>query len=418
MKKLLIIFTIKFPFGTGGNAEPFLETESRYYRNFDKVIFIPLLNSKIFLARKIEHPNYTILEKGSIIRTFFLLINIIFSSFFLKEFILLLKKKKFIIRSLLHLVLFIFNSSYLMSKFSLNKKIFNGFDKVYIYSYWFHLTAFSGYLLKRDFLHNAILISRAHRFDVYEEANKINYIPLRSYLLEKYDRIFFISEDAKKYFEKKYNDHYFEKYFVSKLGVLNSYKSTNSKSSDIQEINKNSLFVLSCSRMTDIKRIDKILDIVSNYDKKIHWVHIGDGPLYKNIFKKASLIKSINFSFELLGNLTNDKVRAFYLNNKIDFFINLSDSEGIPVSIMEAISFSIPVIATDVGGTSEIVIDNVTGKLLSKNFTSGEIYTFFDKFLLNIDFVYSLKKSCFNFFERNFNADTNYRKFIKEILNK
>ena len=45
----------------------------------------------------------------------------------------------------------------------------------------------------------------------------------------------------------------------------------------------------------------------------------------------------------------------YYKNNIIDIFINLSASEGIPVSIMDAISFGIPCIATNVGGTGEIV---------------------------------------------------------------
>ena len=44
----------------------------------------------------------------------------------------------------------------------------------------------------------------------------------------------------------------------------------------------------------------------------------------------------------------------------VDLFLTVSANEGIPVSIMEAQSFGIPVIATDVGGISEIV-NNVNG---------------------------------------------------------
>ncbi|NCO54621.1 MAG: glycosyltransferase, partial [Bacteroidetes bacterium] len=51
----------------------------------------------------------------------------------------------------------------------------------------------------------------------------------------------------------------------------------------------------------------------------------------------------------------------------VDLFINVSESEGIPVSIMEALSAGIPVIATNVGGTNEIV-NNDVGFLIDKEF--------------------------------------------------
>ena len=40
---------------------------------------------------------------------------------------------------------------------------------------------------------------------------------------------------------------------------------------------------------------------------------------------------------------------------------------------MEAMSYGIPIIATDVGGTREIVIHSVNGYLLSKNFSNHDI---------------------------------------------
>ena len=51
----------------------------------------------------------------------------------------------------------------------------------------------------------------------------------------------------------------------------------------------------------------------------------------------------------------------------------MSETEGIPVSIMEAQSYGIPVIATNVGGTSEIVHDGINGVLLSRNFDTADL---------------------------------------------
>ncbi len=47
-----------------------------------------------------------------------------------------------------------------------------------------------------------------------------------------------------------------------------------------------------------------------------------------------------------------------------DIFVLTSLWEGIPVSIMEAMASRLPVIATDVGGVSEIVVNNETGILV------------------------------------------------------
>ncbi|NMC40567.1 MAG: glycosyltransferase, partial [Bacteroidales bacterium] len=53
-------------------------------------------------------------------------------------------------------------------------------------------------------------------------------------------------------------------------------------------------------------------------------------------------------------------------------FINVSSSEGVPVSVMEALSFGIPVIATDAGGTSEIV-NNTNGRLIPVDFDPKDL---------------------------------------------
>ncbi len=53
--------------------------------------------------------------------------------------------------------------------------------------------------------------------------------------------------------------------------------------------------------------------------------------------------------------MSNDKILDVYEQFDVDFFINLSDSEWIPVTIMEAMPMGIPVIDRNVGGISEIV---------------------------------------------------------------
>ena len=74
-----------------------------------------------------------------------------------------------------------------------------------------------------------------------------------------------------------------------------------------------------------------------------------------------------------MGNVNNNQVIDFYRTNPPHVFINVSSSEGVPVSIMEAISFGIPIIATDVGGNPEICIENYNGFLLNKDFSNQDL---------------------------------------------
>jgi glycosyltransferase involved in cell wall biosynthesis len=148
---------------------------------------------------------------------------------------------------------------------------------------------------------------------------------------------------------------------------------------------------------------------------KITWVHFGDGPKLAEIKALALEILSSNITFEFKGRVTNKEVLTWYAENNPSLFINVSTTEGIPVSIMEAMSFGIPVIATDVGGCSEIV-NNENGMLLSANPTREEIADGIVKLMQFSKPEFNLKKrSALNTFNEKFNAEMNYKDFIERI---
>ena len=125
-----------------------------------------------------------------------------------------------------------------------------------------------------------------------------------------------------------------------------------------------------------------------------------------------------NIQVHFAGSLPNSKVLEFYESNPVDLFINVSSSEGIPVSIMEAASRGIPVIATNVGGTSEIVNETIgSGFLLPENVTPSDIAERLNTFYnLPQKAKEEMRDAAFHAWENDFNAEKNYREFCRYLL--
>ena len=84
---------------------------------------------------------------------------------------------------------------------------------------------------------------------------------------------------------------------------------------------------------------------------------------------------------------------------------------------MEALSFGIPVIATDVGGTSELVSDKV-GELISSTFTTESLGQNIEKLLnLKSEELLLLRSNARSIFELKVNAKINYLLFYQKINN-
>ncbi|MFA6074750.1 MAG: glycosyltransferase family 4 protein [Negativicutes bacterium] len=91
---------------------------------------------------------------------------------------------------------------------------------------------------------------------------------------------------------------------------------------------------------------------------------IGGGPdidKMKNQFDKSSVAKEIKFFGETAY------VERELLN--YDVFVLSTIWEGLPISIIEAMRAGLPVVASNVGGNSDLIVDEVTGYL----FESGDV---------------------------------------------
>ena len=141
---------------------------------------------------------------------------------------------------------------------------------------------------------------------------------------------------------------------------------------------------------------------------KTEWTHIGGGNDFEELKKQTANLPK-NIKINLTGQVSANDVPNYYANKQVDLFINASTTEGLPVSVMEAFAAGIPALATDVGGTSELV-NSSTGKLLPADLTPSilakEITRFKNK---NSEHTQLLRKNAFAKFENivDFEKNTN-----------
>lgn len=272
-----------------------------------------------------------------------------------------------------------------------------------IYSFWLSRGAYAACRIS-DKYHVRKTVSRAHRYDLYEERNSSQYLPFRTFIAGTLDEIHFISEDGLNYFKGKYKD-YESKLCLSRLGTKRiSYKKI------VKE--KERVCIASCSSIIAVKRIDLIIDVLSKLNIPFLWIHLGDGKL-RGEMEKYACSKLRNGAFEFLGYVDNGEISSIYKKYDVDFFLNLSDSEGVPVSIMEAMSMGIPAIARDVGGNREI-IDCENGLLLKDIMYEQQLEQIVSKRFQKEEYEILVNAS-YNIWKQNYCDEENYKRFFDAL---
>jgi glycosyltransferase involved in cell wall biosynthesis len=235
---------------------------------------------------------------------------------------------------------------------------------------------------------------RMHRYDLFEYVNN-DYIPYRSFLLKASTIIAPSSIAGKIHLDSLYPE-YSSKVKVIRVGTISNGKICEPSSDNI-------LRIVSCSFLNPVKRVHLMIESLKYVSVPVQWYHIGDGKLREDLEK---LINKYNLKekFHLVGMKDSDQVLDFYTSNNFDLFVNVSESEGVPISIMEAYSVGIPVVATNVGGTGEIVNDKF-GRLIEKDLTPRALAEYIDNFY-NLDptFKNNMRKQVVKDYEEKWNA--------------
>lgn len=410
-KKLLILFAKGFPYGV---SEPFLEMEYGLYpKYFDKVLIITNIRRGDIATREIHSDIIELISSsidGSIFKTIISMLWLLFDINFYKELGLLIKKKNLNKNTISDLLpqLAKANSCYrLAKKWIKNHK---EYTPVAIYGYWLNYPAYATVKLNKKCFNNKLFtISRAHRFDLYEYRNKRNYILCRDYILGNLKEIASISEDGRDYLMKTY-PHLDMNISIRHLGALDV--------GTIKFVEKGkTLKIVSCARTVPVKRINRLVSSLAVInDIEIEWTHIGGGPLLESIKEMAIRMLPTNVKATFMDTIPNTQIYETYVSNDYHLFINVSESEGVPVSIMEAMSFGMPVIATAVGGTAELVIEGKGGFLLKEQFEDNELVDLINHvYEMDSDTYKAMRVFARSKFENDYDALKNYKEFLDNI---
>lgn len=170
----------------------------------------------------------------------------------------------------------------------------------------------------------------------------------------------------------------------------------------IDLIRKNYKYIVCCIARDDYpKKIDLFFEIAKVLPQ-IAFVWIGNSKCYTGLSENIHLLGKIPDAYRYL--------------QFVDLFILPSNYEGLPISIIEALSFSLPVVASNVGGISEL-LDGINGMTAENSVDDFSLKI--ERILYDSKLYKSISKNARLTFENKFTLEImarNYRKVINEII--
>ncbi|MGB1316926.1 MAG: glycosyltransferase [Flavobacteriales bacterium] len=411
----LFIVCSNFPYGYG---EPFLEVEMEYLvHRFDSVTICPTQKSE-------EGKTFSVPDGVKVVPVFS---EVSFTEKLLNLWRLVFDPE---LRAELSVIVNKYHSTITIGKLKtmlvsklralrIAKKLAglfwqNDLEQVYLYSYWSDDAALAIAYLKSE---NSALtaFSRLHGWDLYFERSSYHYLPFRKTIFNELDAVFAISENGRNYLLSHFDNIIVKgRVLQSRLGIRTVDKTENYSKSFRR------FKLVSCSNLIAIKRVNLIIEALSKIeDLEVDWVHFGDGEEAESIKRMAvkELGQKENIEFHFPGRVPNWQVLKYYSEHMVDLFISLSRYDGIPVSIMEAMSFGIPTIGTDVGGVSEIVINGKTGFLLDQEIDPEHVAELVENVAKMSPIEYeSMRNQAQKMWGTFYSADVNYPEFCEKVL--
>ena len=404
--KVLFFYTKQYPYGT---AEVYIADELSFLsKTFDKILIFPMeqfaeKENPVYRqipdnAEVVEINNFT--EKVKPGLSILSRVRLIMEE-------MLNEKRKFSVLLNFRRYFGILSYQSMLATFFKKYILMYSGDDTYYYSYWCHHACIMLGMLKEKGLIKAF-VSRAHSMDLYHShwtASGVGVLPFRHFKFRSLSAIFPVSMAGEK-FLKVNHPEVSDRAKCFYLGVADNGLSPIQSGMEFT--------IVSCSSLTANKRIPLIIEILSAMKINMRWIHFGGGVEKENISEQVKRIPP-HVNYELRGQVGHQEIIRFYKENCVNLFLNVSEAEGIPVTMMEAISFGIPVMATSVYGNPEIANEE-TGFSIPEKFEPGQVAHIIENFAGNFSLQMSKRVSARKYYELHFQMAKNYPKFMTELL--
>jgi glycosyltransferase involved in cell wall biosynthesis len=123
------------------------------------------------------------------------------------------------------------------------------------------------------------------------------------------------------------------------------------------------VLVVTLGRLSPEKNLSLFVELAEKLDgtnPETRFIIVGDGPERQRL---ESIIRAKSLQHRVIMAGARSDVSGFL--SAMDIFVLTSDTEGLPNAVMEAMGAGLPVVASRVGGTHEVVADGATGFLVA-----------------------------------------------------
>jgi glycosyltransferase involved in cell wall biosynthesis len=170
--------------------------------------------------------------------------------------------------------------------------------------------------------------------------------------------------------------------------------------------------ILGVGSLEPVKRFDRLLQIAAELrarlNRVIRVVLAGEGSQRHVLETLAEQTRREGVNVELLGRVAN----PLNLYQSADVLLVASDREGTPNVILEAMACGVPVVATNVGGIADLVIDGENGFLFEPNDTARAVGAL-ERLAREAEFGPEIGRNARGFIERHHSTN-----LLPEILEK
>jgi len=207
--------------------------------------------------------------------------------------------------------------------------------------------------------------------------------------------------------------------FVEHLGRKDTRVIYNGIENGVTRQKHNSTVIIFVGRLVYSKGVRDLMEAFEATHKlhdNVKLFIVGDGNYREQLEKTRSRLRCKD-SVIFYGERSQRQVMD--LLSVSDIFVNPSYSEGLPTCVLEAASMGLPIVATDVGGTKEIIRNGVSGIIIKPN-DSFQIHLAIEYYLRHPVEAKAMGISAKTMLGHKFGWDrivSQYEKLLGEVIN-